>query len=128
MPVPCLNIVLMIALATPAVTPGTKQVRIQLYFLLYLTSSFHSPFANIRSVQLTKFENTAEQSMSADLSEFDVSVKASLKKLAKKDQEFQSILRDAQGQNTTALFASNVRNAVMACVSSDETVFGKIRM
>ena len=128
MPVPCLNIVLMIALATPAVTPGTKQVRIQLYLLLYLTSSFHLPFANIRSVQLTKFENTAEQSMSADLSEFDVSVKASLKKLAKKDQEFQSILRDAQGQNSTALFASNVRNAVMACVSSDETVFGKIRM
>ena len=103
-------------------------MRIQFHLLLYLTSSFHSPFDKFRSAQLRKFENTAEQSMSADLSEFDVSVKASLKKLAKKDQEIQSILRDAQGQNSTALFASNVRNAVMACVSSDETVFGKIRM
>ena len=127
-PVPCLNIVLLIALATSAVTSGTKQVRIQFHLLLYLTSSFPSPFDKFRSAQLRKFENTAEQSMSADLSEFDVSVKASLKKLAKKDQEIQSILRDAQGQNSTALFASNVRNAVMACVSSDETVFGKIRM
>jgi hypothetical protein len=63
----------------------------------------------------------------SDLSEFDSNVKLSLKKLAKKDQEVQSILRDAQGQNMTALSAANVRSAVIACVSSDETVFGKIR-
>ena len=79
-------------------------------------------------MQLTTFENTAERSMSADLTEFDLNVKASLKKLAKKDQEIQIIFRDAFGQNSSALFASNVRSAVIACVSSDETVFGKIRM
>ena len=63
----------------------------------------------------------------SDLSDFDFNVKTSLKKLAKKDQEIQIILRDAQGQSTPALFAANVRSAVFACVSSDETVFGKIR-
>jgi hypothetical protein len=126
MPVPCLNIVLLIALATSAVTPEIKQVRNQLSLSNYLTSSFHSPFAKFRFLQLTIFEKTAGKSMS-DLSEFDSNVKLSLKKLAKKDQEVQSILRDAQGQNMTALSAANVRSAVIACVSSDETVFGKIR-
>ena len=62
-----------------------------------------------------------------DLSEFDLMVKASLKKLAKKDQEIQTILRDCQGQSLNSLSAASVRSAVVACVTSDDTVFEKIR-
>jgi hypothetical protein len=62
-----------------------------------------------------------------DLSEFDLMVKATLKKLAKKDQEVQTILRDCQGQSSNALSAASVRSAVLACVSSDDTVLTNIR-
>ena len=60
-------------------------------------------------------------------SEFEDMLKTSFKKLAKKDHEFQAILRDSQGQVSSSLSTSNVRNAVMACVSSDESVLSKIR-
>ena len=125
--VPCLNIMLLIPLAWSAEATEMKQVRLHLSSQKSLTFFFHSPFTNKnRCVQLSTIENTARQM--TDFSEFDLMLKASLKKLAKKDQEIQSILRDSQGQSLNALSAASVRSAVLACVTSDDTVFAKIRM
>ena len=58
--------------------------------------------------------------------EFEAMLKTTLKRLSRKDSEIQSIIRDAQVPSSTILSASNVRSAVLACVSSDATVFDKI--
>jgi hypothetical protein len=57
--------------------------------------------------------------------DFDEMLKTSFKKLAKKDTDFQAVIRDCQV--SSSLSTLSVRNAVMACVSSDETVLSKIR-
>ena len=58
-------------------------------------------------------------------SDFDEMLKTSFKKLAKKDTDFQAVIRDCQV--SSSLSTLNVRNAVLACVSTDETVLSKIR-
>jgi len=57
--------------------------------------------------------------------DFDEMLKTSFKKLAKKDTDFQAVIRDCQV--SSSLSTLSVRNAVLACVSTDETVLSKIR-
>ena len=78
----------------------------------------------ISSVQLKIFENMTSTKMTE--AEFEAMLKTTLKRLSRKDSEIQSIIRDAQVPSSTILSASNVRSAVLACVSSDATVFDKI--